>query len=156
MTDIGNKEWVDWLNTKVLQKAVVVDDVGNILSLCRISTGPAPRLDKWDLPGGCVSPQDLNNTENPIFAAIFREVLEETGLQVFKSEAIYVSSWVFERSPGKILGVAIGYKCQVRGVKPEVKLSLEHYQFQWGSKEAILALDFGDDGGLHSGIISKC
>jgi len=134
---------------------VVIDEAGNILSLHRVSNSPAARPDKWDLPGGSVSPGDVNATQNPIFTAIAREVMEETGLEVINTEVIYVSSWVFNRSPGKILGIAIGYKCHVKGIKPEVKLSPEHYQSQWGSKEAILTLDFGDDGGLHKGIIAK-
>lgn len=45
-------EYIDWLNTKVLQKARVIDEAGNMLALRRIETGPAGRLGKWDLPGG--------------------------------------------------------------------------------------------------------
>lgn len=53
------KEWVDWMNTKVLQKAVVVDETGNMLALRRCETGPASRLGMWDLPGGSMNPEDI-------------------------------------------------------------------------------------------------
>lgn len=151
-TGAVRKEWVDWQNAKVLQKAVVVDEEGNILSIRRAPTGPASRPDKFDLPGGSAGPEDLE-VANPLEEAIRREVEEETGLDVTSAEPVYVSSWVFTRSPGKILGVAVGYKCTVAGVKPKVSLSAEHYQSLWGTKEKILALDFGEDGGMHKKII---
>jgi hypothetical protein len=64
-----------------------------------------------------------------------------------------VDSWTFKRSPGFILGVAIGYKVTVEGVKPSVQLSDEHTEYTWGTREEVLTLDFGDDGGLHPSVI---
>ena len=154
MVEPEKKEWVDWQNTKVLQKAVVVDDEGNMLVLRRAPEGPAARPDKWDLSGGSVSPKDLE-AGDPLVAGIREEIRQETGLEVDGIEPVYVSSWTFTRSPGKILGVAIGYKCVVKGVKPEVVLSTEHCEAQWCKKEEILNLDFGDDGGLHKSIIKN-
>lgn len=155
MSGLNKKEWVDWLNTKVVQKAGAIDEEGNVLAIRRISTGPAHRLDKWDLPGGSVDLEDLKNEEEPTIEAIKREISEETGLKVTDLERIYIRSWVSERSVGKILGIAFGYKCRVAGVKPQVKLSEEHYDYRWERKEEILKLDFGDDGGLHKGIIER-
>lgn len=141
------------MNVKVLQKAVVIDKGGNVLAIRRIPTGPAHRLDKWDLPGGSVGMEDLKNEKEPTIEAIKREIVEETGLKVSDLERIYVMSWVSEQTVGKILGIAFGYKCRVAGVKPQVKLSEEHYDFRWGSREEILSLDFGEDGGLHRKIV---
>ena len=154
MAEQEKKEWMDWQNTKVLQKAVVADEEGNMLVLRRVPEGPAARPDMWDLPGGSVSPQDLED-ENPLIAGIKEEIRQETGFEVEEVEPVYVSSWTFTRSPGKILGVAIGYNCKVRGVKPEAVLSPEHYQSKWCSREQLLDMDFGDDGGLHMGVIQN-
>ncbi len=152
MAQAENKEWVDWLNTKVLQKAVVVDEEGNILVIKRTGEGPASRRGKWDLPGGSMNPTDLEESA-PHEAAIRREVGEETGLKIEEVRPVYIGSWVFERSVGKVLGVAIGYVCRVRGVMPDPKLSSEHVDRHWGEKEEIMQMDFGDDGGLHAAII---
>lgn len=101
-----------------------------------------------------MSSQDLED-ENPLIAGIKGEIRQETGFEVGEVEPVYVGSWTFVRSPGKILGVAVGYRCKVKGVKPEVVLSPEHYQAQWCREEDILNFDFGDDGGLHKGIIQN-
>ncbi len=145
-------EYIDWLNTKVLQKARVVDAVGNVLALRRTETGPASRLGKWDLPGGSLGPEDLKQSK-PHTVAIGREVFEETGLQPKNIRAIFVDSWTFQRSPGTILGLAIGYEVMVEGIKPSVQLSDEHTAELWGAREEVLAFDFGDDGGLHPAIL---
>lgn len=154
MPETEKKEWVDWLDTKTLQKAAVMDEAGNVLSIRRVETGPGGRLGKWDLPGGSIGPEDLV-AEKPTQEAIKREVFEETNLEVVEVEPIFFDSWTFTRSPGQILGIAIGYRCKVKGVKPEVKLSNEHLESKWGTKEEILALDFGDDGGFHPSIVQK-
>jgi len=153
MNETAKKEWVDWLNAKVLQKAVVVDEAGNMLALKRTETGPASRPGKWDLPGGSIDPQDVTDGAKPHTAAIKREVVEETGLEPTDVKAIFVDSWTFTKSPGTILGIAIGYLVTVEGVKPPVQRGDEHTAELWGSKEELLALDFGEDGGLHSSVI---
>ena len=149
------KEYVDWLRAKVLQKAVVVDDGGNMLVLKRTSHGPASRPDKWDLPGGSVSLEDLVGGVGVIKRAIAREVLEEAGLEVKNVTSVHTTSWTFEKSVGVVLGLAIGYHCTVSGARPEVVLGDEHCEFKWVSKEELLELDFGEDGGLHKDIVSK-
>ena len=124
------KEWIDWQNTKVLQKAVVIDGEGNVLTLKRIETGLASRLGKWDLPGGSLEPKDLVKGTKPNIEGIKREVEQETGLRLIDIEPVFIDSWVFSRSPGDILGMAIGYRARVD-------------------------IDFGDDGGLHKSILQK-
>lgn len=153
MSETGNNEYVDWLNAKVLQKAVVVDEAGNMLALKRTETGPASRPGKWDLPGGSIESQDVTDSTNPHITAITREVVEETGLEPEEIKAVFVDSWAFTRSPGTILGIAVGYLVKVDGIKPPVRRSDEHTAELWGSKEELLALDFGEDGGLHTSII---
>jgi 8-oxo-dGTP pyrophosphatase MutT (NUDIX family) len=149
-------EYIDWLNTKVLQKARVVDAAGNILALKRTETGPAVRPGKWDLPGGSIGPEDLQDLPDgtkPHLAAIGREVLEETGLVAVTVRPVFFDSWTFQRSVGTVLGLAIGYEVTVEGVKPPVQRSDEHTAELWGTRDELLALDFGDDGGLHPAVL---
>jgi 8-oxo-dGTP diphosphatase len=156
MSEAVKTEWVDWLSTKVLQKAAVMDEAGNVLALRRSETRPMSRPGKWDLPGGSIGQGDLQQAAagiKPHEAAIRREIAEETGLVVVAVTAIFVDSWTFERSPGTILGIAIGYRATVVGVRPPVRLSDEHVERTWGSPQEILALEFGDDGWLHSSIV---
>lgn len=122
------REWVDWYNTKVLQKAAVVDVQGNMLAVCRSDTQSGGRPGKWDLPGGSVELRDLGNIK-PHEAAIYREITDETGLSAITVGVIFVDSWTFQRSPGTILGIAVGYQATVEGIKPLVHLSHEHTEY---------------------------
>lgn len=150
------REWVDWQNTKVLQKVAIEDEAGNILVLKRIETGPASRLGKADLVGGSLGPEDLNDGVKPHEEGISREALQETGLKISEIKVVFVSSWVFTKSVGKVLGLALGYQAKVEGIKPEIKLDgKEHVEYYWLSKEEALNADFGDDGGLHKSIVSS-
>ncbi|MDD2823083.1 MAG: NUDIX hydrolase [Candidatus Daviesbacteria bacterium] len=156
MTESEKKEWVDWLNTKVLQKAVVVDEDGNFLSIRRTESGPGGRLGKWDLPGGSMEADDLVIGTKPHAETIKRELREETGLEGDEVEVIFADSGIKKtQTAGNVLLMTLGYKCKVKGEKPEVKLSNEHVEAKWGPKEEILNLDFGDDGGFHASIIKK-
>jgi len=156
MTEMAEKkEWIDWQNTKVLQKAAVVDEEGNVLVIRRAETGYASRPGKWDLPGGSLGLEDLVKVTKPNVEAIKREVREETGLNAVNVKSVFVDSWVFTKSPGDILGLAIGYKVKVPGVKPNVVLSDEHIESKWVTKEEAANSDFGEDGGLHKSIVQE-
>lgn len=156
-------EWVDWLPTKTLQKAAVVDDADNILVLKRADRDWDKRRGKWDLPGGSVSPEDVIAGSKPgglkpTEIAIRREILEETGLKVTELSRIFENEWVFQRSIGNIIGYAFGYIAHVKGVTLPITLNQkepEHIECKWFTKEEVLALDFGEDGGLHLSIIRK-
>lgn len=149
------KEWVDWMNVKVLQKAVVVDESGNMLVTRRAENRPGARPGKWDLSGGSMSPEDLSSgQQNPNEQAIKREVLEETGLHVSGVKIIHAESGVKKtQSAGDVLVLALGYKCVVNGTRPEVALSDEHTEYKWISRGGLEDIDFGDDGGFHKRIV---
>jgi 8-oxo-dGTP pyrophosphatase MutT (NUDIX family) len=151
------KEWVDWMPVKVLQKAVVIDMEGNILVLRRTEIGPGARPGKWDLPGGSMSLDDLgDNKQDSHGLAIKREVGEETGLDVNNLEVVHVASGGKQtRTVGRVLVLAIGYRCQVKGVKPKVVRSNEHVEDRWIIKKELFNLDFGEDGGFHSEILRR-
>ena len=145
------KEWVDWLeNVKVLQKAVIVDEEGNVLILRRAKDRPGARAGMSDLVGGSMSKEDVASEGIPPHeGAIKREVEEETGLKIEKIKIVFVGSGKKVNKAGKnVLILALGYKCKVKGVKPIVKLSEEHPESWWTTKEEVLKIDFGDEG-LH-------
>jgi len=151
------KEWTDWLNVKVLQKAVVVDEEDNMLAIRREETGFGARLGMWDLPGGSMSLNDLKGSAGkPHKEAIAREIKEETGLDVDGIDVVYADSGIKEtKSAGNVLIMAIGYRCRIKGVKPSVTLSEEHIESKWVPEDEFSQLDFGDDGGFHSSVVKQ-
>ncbi len=156
MSEAAKTEWVDWLNVKVLQKAAVVDEAGSILVLRRSEIHGGSRPGMWDLPGGSIERADVEvhgSGTQPHEAAMRREIAEETALAVVVLTATFVDSWTFERSPGTILGIAIGYRATVSGIKPPVRLSDEHIEYRWALPAEIFDLAFGEDGGLHQSVI---
>ena len=149
------KEWVDWVSAKILQKAVVVDEVGNMLTIKRAVDRPGARPGKWDLPGGSLSPEDFSqNQQNPNELAIGREIMEETKLEATEIKVVHAESGVKKtKSSGDVLFLALGYKCIVKGIKPPVILSEEHTEFSWVNKQELQNTDFGEDGGFHKRIV---
>lgn len=151
-------EYKDWIEAKILQKTVVVDDAGNYLILTRSTEGFGSRKGKEDLCGGSMDKKDFEGgVQNAHEIAIAREVKEETDLDAKNFKIIYVSSGTkMTQSSGEIFVLALGYVCRVSGVKPEVKLNgKEHASFRWVSKEEALNADFGDDGGFHKAILQE-
>src|SRR3989344_1263045 len=161
MGRLENGIWVDWIEkVKVLQKAVVVNPDGKLLALKRCISEHDGRSGCWDLCGGSVDIEDVQawkshsgrgDKDDILVKAIAREVAEETGLAVIASETIHSASG-FNDKKG-IFIVAIGFRCTVAGDQ-EIKLSPEHTEYKWVTKEEFLALDIGDDGALIKSILS--
>lgn len=149
------KEWVDWVSAKILQKAVIVDEDGNVLTIRRAENRPGARPGKWDFPGGSIGPHDFSqNQQNPSEKAIEREILEETGLEISDVKVVHAESVVKKtQSSGDVLVLALGYRCVVKGHKPTVALSEEHTEYEWISRQELQNIDFGDDGGFHKRIV---
>lgn len=146
------KEWVDWVEAKILQKTTIIDEAGNYLIITRTTEGFGARKGKDDLSGGSIDKKDFKQHFH--LEAIGREVLEETGLTGLDFKIVYVDSGTkMTKSVGEIGVLVLGYRCNVSGVKPQVKLSSEHTNSRWVSKEEALNADFGDDGGLHRSIV---
>lgn len=82
----------------------------------------------WDFPGG-----RLEHEENA-YNGLKREVKEETNLDIKKQEPVFVFS---DKLPHANL-VYIVYKCEL--TSGEIKLSEEHTEFKWATKEEILKL----------------
>lgn len=149
--------WKDWMNVKVLQKVILVDETGSILLLRRMTSGFGSRKGKWDLPGGSMDIDDLiKSPENPHESSIKREVKEETKLEAKNFIPIFVGSSVkTDTEERKILILAICYQAKVEGISPQVILSQEHIGYHWFSKSEALSLDFGEDGGFHQSSIQS-
>ncbi len=146
------KEWVDWLPTKTLQKAVVTDKDGSILFLTRSETKPGARKGKKDLLGGSLNNTDLQTGGQLHEEALKREIKEESGLEVFgEITPICVRSGVKKtQTAGEVPVMCIGYVCRVSGVRPEVVLSDEHVLAEWVAPQDALQMDFGEtEDGFH-------
>lgn len=140
--------------TKVLQKAVVVDSVGNLLGLRRTDNyAGGVRQGKWDLPGGSLDTRDLG-AEKPVESAVLRELKEETGIEEIQSiEVVFLDSISRTERGQTTMILAVGYKVVPSQKQLLVTLSPEHTEYKWFSKQDLLEQDFGDDGGFHRTII---
>ena len=63
------------MKTRIVQKAVVLNDAGEVLMLRRSKTDTRRPM-QWDLPGG------LREENEELLAGVEREITEETGLSV--------------------------------------------------------------------------
>ena len=110
----------------VPQKAAIEKD-GKFLIMKRAPDNPVyPNC--WDLPGG-----RLEQGEDPT-EGLKREVREETNLEieVFKPEFIFAEKLDH-------YNLFIIYKCNM--LSKDLKLSKEHTEFKWATKEEILKLE---------------
>jgi 8-oxo-dGTP diphosphatase len=109
---------------RIATKALIIDDEGNYLLLREASTyEDGTNVGRYHLPGGRLEVGEY--FEN----GLFREVKEETGLEVEIIQPIYVGEWrpVIKGKRNQI--VAIFFLCKAKS--KEVILSSEHDDFQW-------------------------
>lgn len=133
---------------KLLQKAVIIVD-GEFLILKR-SSNSHTRANKWDLPGGNSEwPSNFtktiqSNIVDPHLADLLREVLEETGIKLELSQLscqpVYLSTY-FEFDK-QLYSIITGWRV-ILPAKPAIKISSEHTQFDWITKEQFDQYDFG-------------
>ena len=104
----------------------MINSDGNILALRRSNTDPG-RPNTWDLPGG-----QLEEGE-PLEDSLKREIMEETGVTVSNFRLFdAVASYNKKRE----YWVSIVYLAEVD--MPSIKLSYEHDEYQWITKEEFL------------------
>jgi 8-oxo-dGTP pyrophosphatase MutT (NUDIX family) len=122
------------MKTQVVQKAIILDEKGQMLMLRRGKTDERRPL-QWDLPGG------LHEENEELMESVRREITEETGLQVTGLEPIYskteVRTWKNHGKEYTQNAVFIFYKA--RAASTDVKISYEHDKFQW--KPVVQALE---------------
>lgn len=77
-------------------------------------------------------------------------------MRVKSVNVVHVSSGIKRtKTAGSVLILAVGYRCQVEGVCPQVVRSSEHIEERWVAKDEFLELDFGDDGGFHLEVVKR-
>ncbi|HSX58477.1 MAG TPA: NUDIX domain-containing protein [Candidatus Saccharimonadales bacterium] len=111
------------------QKALIFNSQGKFLIIKRSSTAPA-NAQKWDLPGG-----EIEIGEDPE-EATRREIKEETHLEVADLTPYDVESHINNRGE---FWVSVAYKTTTK--QELVKLSFEHDEFRWVTKEEFSGFD---------------
>ena len=118
----------------LVNRALVLNEKKEVLLIKR-SKGDSYMPGKWELPGGKLDAgQDISN-------ALEREVLEETGLAVLPTDKVaYWHSKILTKGKYKGLPyiVLIGLANSIGG---EVKLSKEHDDYAWVSKDEVFSYD---------------
>jgi 8-oxo-dGTP diphosphatase len=112
----------------VSTKTIVINRDGKLLTLLRGATAPARPL-TWDFSGG-----DIDGSEDP-FDSARREVLEETGIVLYD---LTMFDAVVEEYSGGDHWLCIAFVAHVDN--PEVKISWEHDDYKWVTKEEFLKL----------------
>jgi len=114
---------------KLIQKAVLKNG-DKYLILLRSPKAPYFPL-HWDLPGGT-----LEKNEDPLFG-IIREVKEETALDIKPIEVVGVYEFDLKNA-GTITHRFTLYSTET--LSGELKISSEHIDQRWATKEEILQL----------------
>ncbi len=129
LSNFFQKEGLDISWYGISTKVIVLNKEGKLLTMLRGATAPARPL-TWDLPGG-----DVDHGDNILETAL-REVKEEAGIEVASLTFLDTTT-----SPSHISGnfwLTIAYVAHVEN--PEVKISWEHDEYRWVTKDEFLAL----------------
>lgn len=110
----------------VPQKSIIRD--GDKYLIIKRSPNAHTYPEHWDFPGGRLeSGEDIQE-------GLEREVLEETGLKVDVKKPVFIFQEILNGHPT----VFIVHDC--KKLSDEVKISHEHTDFKWATKEEILKL----------------
>ncbi len=115
------------------QKAIVLNSQKQFLTLQRSEKSGAGG--KWSLPGGA-----LDDKEEP-YAAIEREIKEETGLTITDIKPFYLRTYTTKEDDFVLI---VGYQCKTK--EENITLNWEHDHFKWLTKEEALQLELTEDG----------
>jgi 8-oxo-dGTP diphosphatase len=107
---------------QVAAKAIIAKD-GKILLLRESTREDNSQQGKYEFPGGRIE------ADEKLTDGLFREVREETGLEIKAGEPISVGEWFPTINGQKVHIVAIFYACEY--VSGEVKISDEHDSYEW-------------------------
>lgn len=117
---------------RVSQKIFLKNKEGKILALRRSSTDPSRPL-TWDLPGG-----DIEEGED-LAESIRREVFEETGLELKDFSVMDAQAGINKNGEYSIQIAYLGNR-----VTGDIKLSYEHDQYKFVTKDEFLSLESTD------------
>ena len=113
---------------KLIAKAVVVNDAGEILCLTRSLRDDA-RAGEWDFPGGKLDPGESH------VAAVIREVQEEAGLTIYDPQFVYATTDAYGDD---LILTFFFFVAHVTG-SIDVRLSEEHEAFEWATLDVLRA-----------------
>ena len=114
---------------KLIQKAIIKKDDKYLIVLRSPEAKYFP--EHWDFPGGKLEPD-----EDP-HEGVEREVLEETGLRVKALDVVGVYELDLDEKGGNTHRFTV-YSTQI--ISGEEKLSFEHTDYKWMTKDEILQL----------------
>ena len=126
------------MKTRIVQKAIVVNPMGEMLMLRRSATDERRPLD-WDLPGG------LFEKGEELRQSIEREIDEETGLSVTDVLPIYSKTEIrnFKKAGREYTENVLFIFYSAKAQSTDVKLSFEHDKFQWKAiTEAVKEFEY--------------
>lgn len=133
-------------NVKIVQKVAIIFE--NKILILRRSNTDIKRPNAWDFVGGNIDDEDIQKYDAEILLnALAREIKEEAGIEINKNnlQQIYLNDGWKNDNGG--LFIWIGYKL-ILNDKVEVKISDEHTEYKWVSKDELKDVDFGDPNGL--------
>lgn len=119
----------------VAAKAVITNDLGQVLVLKEQVSEEGTNAEKWGLPGGRL------NLGERFLNGLAREVMEETGLVVKVGYPVMVGEWhpVIKGEERQIIAVFVACKAESSA---KIFLSEEHDDFKWITEENISHLIF--------------
>jgi 8-oxo-dGTP diphosphatase len=120
------------METRLIQKAVILNNDGQILMLRR-GTSDKRRPGQWDLAGGLREPGE------ELIPSILREIKEETGLEVKDPQPVYAVTIIKKWSNGGEHTENVDYMFYLaKAVSNDIELSDEHAKFKWQDINAAL------------------
>ena len=122
----------------VAVKALITNSKNDVL-LLKVRRGLRDS-ERWDFPGG------LMEFDDSVAGTLEKEVTEETGITIENPKLVAVSETIFE---GFELGndkakdmrvIVIGFEASVDETKDQIKLSEEHENYTWCSRNELKTL----------------
>jgi 8-oxo-dGTP pyrophosphatase MutT (NUDIX family) len=131
----------------LLHKVAIVHQ-GEVLILKRAAKSNS-RPDKWDLAGGNSEWPDNNRQGQGVHKEdVAREIIEETGIEVLAESFNFSALTFFDTffdAQKQVFTIICGWKYPLPDdfERNSIKISNEHSEINWVSKEQIETIDFG-------------
>lgn len=149
-------------NVKYILKAVIFSPDDKFLTLKR-SHHDRSRPNAWDLPGGNLEVQQIldyasasgKGDENDILIKALRdEIQQETSLEIDKQTFQSLHNGSGFNPDKQSFVIVLGYSCRTPD-SSRLRISNEHSDAKWVTREEFLRLEVGDDGGIHKAIVER-